>query len=1073
MSGAGGAGPRTFVDRGGTFTDVVTVRGGEVSARKVPSDEAIVGELAEGALTFGTTVVTNALLERRVVPVLLVVTEGFGDLVRLGDMARRELFEPDAAWPAPLCARVVEVRGRIGPDGAEVDPLGTVDLDLSGIEAVALVLFGSGWSPAQELALAAQIPPGVPVSLGHRCSAEVGYLARIETTLLDAAITPVLSRALLRDRIPAAAHAIRSDGSLVPAAALRAPDAVLSGPAGGVLAVEAVARLAGVSLAIGLDMGGTSTDVCLVVPGQLGRREPGWRVDGLRVGRPALDVETIAAGGGSILGHDGLGWTVGPGSAGADPGPQAWGRGGPPTLTDAAIAGGLVDTSAFGRPVYPERVDLPGPAAGFLAVARAAMAGAVRRLALRRGVDVRGGALVAFGGAAGQHACAVAELLGLEEVLVHVCAPVLSAWGQGLARAGEEAVAPIWRRLPEAWPAVEAAWARLEAELSAEGAVVREVELRTVGTDAPIAIVAATAEGARAAFEAEHRRRHGFVRADRGVEVVNARVRVLGAPAEPLPAPPWPASVPASLDGPARLTLPGTTLVVDPGWSLRREGALLRLRKLATAARPRLDLATERTLWGRRFAGVAEEAGEVLRRLARSVNIRERLDFSCAVFDGDGTLVANAPHVPVHLGAMGETVRDVLSVHPDPADGDAWLTNDPAAGGSHLPDLTVIRCVRLGDARFFVANRAHHVDVGGLTPGSMPPRSRTLADEGLVFRRWPLAAGGALTLPALIGSRDSATVAADLEAQAAANEHAARALGALGPPEAIAAAMADLVTAVEAAVAARLPELRGEAEDTIDGVPLRVRIGGGTFDFTGTGGPHPGNLNAPRAVVYAAVLYVLRVIVASPLPLNEGVLRAVRVVIPAGSLLDPPPGAAIVGGNVETSQRIVDLCFHALGLRAESQGTMNNLSFGAEDWAFYETLGGGLGATSTADGRPGGQVHMTNTRSTDPEIVEARLPLRVRRFAFRPGSGGAGVRRGGDGLVRELELRAPARAALLAAWRPRSRGLRGGGDGFPGRAWLVHSGETLAWDGEPTAMAAGDRVIVETPGGGGWGDDEE
>ncbi len=1081
MNGAGGAGPRTFVDRGGTFTDVVTVRNGEVSVRKVASDEAIVGALAEGALTFGTTVVTNALLERRVVPVLLVITEGFGDLVRLGDMARRELFDPDAAWPEPLCARVVEVRGRMGPGGEEVDPLGAVDLDLSGIAAVAIVLFGSGWSPAQELALAARVPPGVPVSLGHRCSAEVGYLARVETTLLDAAITPILSRALVRDRIPAAAHAIRSDGSLVPAAALRAPDAVLSGPAGGVLAVEAVARLAGVSLAVGLDMGGTSTDVCLVVPGQVGRREPGWRVDGLRVGRPALDVETIAAGGGSILGHDGLGWTVGPGSAGAAPGPQAWGRGGPPTLTDAAIAAGLVDTTAFGRPVYPERVDLPGPAAGFLAVARAAMAGAVRRLALRRGVDVRGGALVAFGGAAGQHACAVAELLGLEEVLVHVCAPVLSAWGQGLARAGEEAVAPIWQALPGAWPAVEAAWARLEGQLSAEGTVVREVELRTVGTDAPIAVVAATAEGARAAFEAEHRRRHGFVRADRGVEVVNARVRVLGASAEPLPAPSWPASVPEALDGPARLTLPGTTLVVEAGWSLRREGALLRLRRGATAAvvagdgiggaTPRLDLATERTLWGRRFAGVAEEAGEVLRRLARSVNIRERLDFSCAVFDGDGTLVANAPHVPVHLGAMGETVRDVLSVHPDPADGEAWLTNDPSAGGSHLPDLTVIRCVRIGKAMFFVANRAHHVDVGGLTPGSMPPRSRTLADEGLVFRRWRLVAGGVLTLPHLSGSRDPATVAADLEAQVAANEHAARALAALGPPEAIAAAMADLVAAVQAAVAARLPELRGEAEDTIDGVPLRVRIGGGTFDFTGTRGPHPGNLNAPRAVVYAAVLYVLRVIVASPLPLNEGVLRAVRVVVPSDSLLDPPPGAAIVGGNVETSQRLVDLCFRALGVRADSQGTMNNLSFGADDWAFYETLGGGLGATVTADGRSGGQVHMTNTRSTDPEVVEARLPLRVRRFAFRPGSGGAGVRRGGDGLVRELELRAPARAALLAAWRPGSRGLCGGDDGLPGRAWLVRSGETLAWDGEPTAMAAGDRVIVETPGGGGWGGD--
>ncbi|GDX83588.1 5-oxoprolinase [Deltaproteobacteria bacterium] len=1068
---------RTFVDRGGTFTDVVTVSDTGVSVRKVPSDAAVVGDLACGALVFGTTVATNALLERRLVPVTLVVTRGFGDLVRIGDMTRPDLFDPDLAWPEPLCAAVVEVEGRFGPDGAEVDRLSFDPAVLANAcsaasaTSLAVVTFGSGWNPAHELAIAAALPPGVSASLGHRFSPEVGYLTRIETTLLDAAVTPVLHAALRQDRIPAGAMAIRSDGGLVAACELRAPDAVLSGPAGGVLAVAAVAELAGVQLAIGLDMGGTSTDVCLVEGGQLPRREAGWRIDGLRVGRAALEVETIAAGGGSVLGHDGVGWTVGPASAGANPGPQAWGRGGPPTLTDAAIAAGLVDVGDFPRPLSLDRIELPGPAEAFLAVAQEAMAAAVRRIGLRRGIDVREGALVAFGGAAGQHACAVADRLGVNTVLVHVCASVLSAWGQALARRSEESVAAIWLPLGEAWPAVEAAWARLEAGLPRLGAVCREVELRAVGTDAAIAVQGVSAEAVSAAFDAEHRRRYGFVRASHRLEVVNVRVRATAPQGEPLPAPDWPASVPERVYGPARIPIPGSTVVVGEGWEASREGALLRLRRVSPRDRVAIvDRPTELSLWGGRFAAVAADAGEVLRRLARSVNIRERLDFSCAVFDAEGTLVANAPHVPVHLGAMGETVRDVLAAIPDPQDGDSWLTNDPQAGGSHLPDLTVVRCVQAGGERFFVANRAHHVDVGGLTPGSMPPGSRTLADEGLVFRRFPLVRHGHFSAPDLTGSRDPETVRLDLEAQVAANEAAARGLVALGPPRELSAWMGALVAAVQHAVAARLPSLSGEACDVIDGVQLRLRVSAGHFDFFGTEGPHSGNLNAPVAVVRAAVIYALRVIVGQALPLNEGVLRAVRLTIPVGSVLDPPAGAAVVGGNVETSQRLVDLVFRALGVRAGSQGTMNNLSVGAEQWAFYETIGGGLGASPVADGRSGGQVHMTNTRATDPEVLEARLPLRVRRFELRNGSGGAGATRGGDGLVRELELREGATVALLAAWRREgAAGVDGGKNAASGQAFVVQAGVERPWDGAPHRLAAGDRVRVETPGGGGFG----
>lgn len=1067
--------PRTFVDRGGTFTDVVTVSEAGVAVTKVPSDSAVVGDLARGDLVFGTTVATNALLERRLAPVTLVVTRGFGDLVRIGDMTRPGLFDPDLAWPAPLCAAVVEVDGRFGPDGREVDPLrydaGALTTVGPGAASFAVVTFGSGWNPAHELAIASALSPDMPVSLGHRCSPEVGYLTRIETTLLDAAVTPMLHAALQQDQIPADAMAIRSDGGLVPARELRAPDAVLSGPAGGVLAVAAVAELAGVALAIGFDMGGTSTDVCLVEGGQLPRREAGWRIDGLRVGRAALEVETIAAGGGSILGHDGVGWTVGPASAGANPGPQAWGRGGPPTLTDAAIAAGLVDVHDFPRGLSLECIALPGPAEAFLAVAQEAMAAAVRRVGLRRGIDVRNGALVAFGGAAGQHACAVADRLGVDTVIVHVCASALSAWGQALATRSEAAVAAIWLPLDEAWPAVEDAWARLEAGLPSLGAVCREVELRAVGTDAAIAVRAESAAEAASAFDAEHRRRYGFVRAEGRLEVVNVRVRTTALPGAPLPAPAWPDSVPGRVRGPARIAIPGSTVVVGVGWEASREGPLLRIQRFAPRERATtVDRSTELSLWGSRFAAVAADAGEVLRRLARSVNIRERLDFSCAVFDGEGTLVANAPHVPVHLGAMGETVRDVLAAVPNPEDGDSWLTNDPQAGGSHLPDLTVVRCIVAAGERFFVANRAHHVDVGGLTPGSMPPGSRTLADEGLVFRRFPLVVKGQFSLPDLTGCRDPHTVGRDLEAQVAANEAAARGLLALGLPFELTAWMGALVAAVQQAVTSRLPSLCGEADDVIDGVGIHLRVRDGHFDFSGTQGPHSGNLNAPAAVVRAAVIYALRVIVGQALPLNEGVLRAVRLSIPKGSILDPPAGAAVVGGNVETSQRLVDLVFRALGVRAGSQGTMNNLSVGGENWAFYETIGGGLGATVAGDGRSGGQVHMTNTRATDPEVLEARLPLRVRRFELREGSGGSGARRGGDGIVRELELIEGASVALLAAWRiDGAAGLAGGQNGACGRAYVIASGGEAPWDGGPRRLAAGDRVRVETPGGGGFG----
>jgi 5-oxoprolinase (ATP-hydrolysing) len=710
------------------------------------------------------------------------------------------------------------------------------------------------------------------------------------------------------------------------------------------------------------------------------------------------------------------------------------------------------------------------------------MAAAIRRVCGAAGIDPADAPLVAYGGAAGQHAAAVAQRVGMPEVVLHGMASVLSAWGQSLAAREEEAVSALWAPLTAAWPRVEAEVARLDAGLPAWPARDVWLDLRPAGGDHALEVVwtpGTPIDAVLAGYRAQHRAIFGFDSPDGEVELASVRVR-RRAPPEPPAAvdDPWGVGDRVVV-GPARLDGGGTSVQVPVGWSARWSAGLLRMTRDAPPLRAEPTTRSEHGLavWSSRLTDVAVRAGEHLRRLARSVNIRERLDFSCAVFDGDGHLVVNAPHIPVHLGAMGETVRDLLRHVPDPADGDTWLTNDPLAGGSHLPDLTVITCVRHGSARFFVACRGHHVDVGGVTPGSMPPRATRLDEEGACVARLPLVVGGILgdLSPLLSASRQPAVVAADLNAQLAANRLAAALLRGLGPPEVVAAWCQHLMDAADEAVRRALPALvDGVATDALDGVPLRlalrVRPDGLEIDLTGTGGPHPGNLNAPPAVLCAAVLYVLRGLVDDGLPLNEGALRSVRMVVPHPSIVSPPQGAAVAGGNVETSQRLVDLLLAALGRRAGSQGTMNNLTLGGHGWSLYETLGGGYGATPAAAGRSGRQVHMTNTRATDPEVLERRLPLRVRRFTLRRGSGGAGAQRGGDGLVRELEVLAPAVASLLASRRDVGpAGAAGGGDGAPGCDQIQRVGGWSAWDGASVALAPGDAVRVETPGGGGWG----
>ena len=1028
----------------------------------------------------GTTVATNALLERTGVRTLLLVTEGFEDLPTLRTMARPDLFDPDRGWPAGLATRVVGVRGRRDAQGRVVTPLVVPDLRLDDIDAVAIALLHSGVDDADERALAAALyaaKPGLYVSLGSALTSAPGYLARIETALVDAALTPVLQHALRRDRVPSSALAIRSDGALCPAHDLRAPDAVLSGPAGGVLAVQALARALDLPGAVGLDMGGTSTDVTLVDADALPWRHEEALIAGVGLARPMLRVDTIAAGGGSILANDGVTLRVGPRSAGADPGPQSRGRGGPPTLTDAALAAGLVDPTAYDPPLDLACVDLPGAAEDFLDVAREAMAAAVSDLAGQLGVDVRRLPLVAYGGAAGQHAAFVAARLGIDTVLVHPCASVFSAWGQAWARRARWARRSPWTRLADTdLPGLVAV---LRAELGDAQAPVT-VTLRPPGTDQAATVPWSPDVDLEAAYRAAAARTAASP-PQGPLEVVDVAAIAWRSPPTPPHAPPDPWGLgSARREGPCRIDGARTSVVVPVGWTASLDRGVLRLdRQGAEPPVEDLDDDGPRTqaLWASRFFDVATRAGEHLRRAARSVSVRDRRDFSFAVFDGRGRLVANAPHVPVHLGAMGETVRDLLANALDP-DGRAWLTNDPAAGGSHLPDLTVMTPFVHDGIRFVVASRAHHADVGGSTPGSMPPFAAHRDEEGAVWRRVPLTDpdGRPRDLAAVVApSRQPEVVADDLRAQIAANAFAIEALVKLGPGALLARRMAQRLATGPHVVARLAARLRpGRAATLIDGVPLVVAVRPEghrlVVDLTGTGGPHPGNRNAPKGVVRAVLLYVLRVLAADDTPLHEGLLDGVTLRIPPNSLVDPPDDAAVAGGNVETSQALADLMMAALDVRAAGQGTMNNLTIGGEGWSLYETLGGGSGAREGADGLSGLQVHMTNTHATDPEIVERRLPLRLKRFALRRGTGGAGRWRGGDGVVRTWELLAPATAACLASRRDTGApGAHGGASGGVGAQHLRRSGTTIAWDGAPVRLSPGDLVEVCSPGGGGWG----
>ncbi|HJS41274.1 MAG TPA: hydantoinase B/oxoprolinase family protein [Sphingomicrobium sp.] len=1168
------------IDRGGTFTDIVAhASDGSVRVDKLLSEnpgqyedaalEGIARILAdEGGVArevrMGTTVATNALLERKGEPLALAITHGFGDALRIGYQARPEIFARNIVLPAMLYETVVEIDERIGADGTVVHRLdeeharaALSQIREAGIDTLAIVLM-HGWRYTQHEDRLARIAKELgfsQVSVSHEVAPLIKLVSRGDTTVVDAYLSPVLRRYV--DRVDAGLGPdvrlsfMQSNGGLAEAWSFRGKDAILSGPAGGVVGMVAASAPHGSDLLIGFDMGGTSTDVSHFS----GHFELGDEnvIAGVRIRAPMMQIHTIAAGGGSICRFDGMRFRVGPDSAGARPGPACYRQGGPLTVTDCNLFLGRISAEHFpavfgpdaNEPLDPEASvarlqevadslgqakSLEEIAEGFLEIAVDNMAAAIRKISIARGHDVTRYTLACFGGAGGQHACRVADALGMERILIHPFAGVLSAYGIGLAEVKTIREASWLKPLSEDFSVGLGALEQVTRQDLADQGVEQDriafrlrAKLRTPGSDTTIEVDVADPSAMRIAFEGLHRKRFGYVDDDEpviealSVEAVAATDTPFsassppGSGAEAIQAGGWTAfnrdelAGGQAVGGPALILEASSTTVVEPGWKAERAGdgtlvlnrtiPLDRQRAVGTDADPvRLEI------FNNLFMAIADEMGVALQSTATSVNIKERLDFSCAIFDAAGSLIANAPHIPVHLGSMGESIRTIIDTRGRGADGrgirrgDAYVLNDPYRGGTHLPDITVILPVFYDDdaePSAFVAARGHHADIGGIAPGSMPPDSRTIEDEGVLIDNALLVDEGQFReeeMRALLASgehpaRNPDRNISDLKAQLAACVRGAEALAETARdygPHVVAAYMDHVLANAEESVRRLLDRLDDGAFDYEMDNAARVRVKisidraarSATFDFTGTSGQLPDNFNAPFSIVRAASLYVVRTLIDDAIPMNDGCLRPIRLVVPDGSMLNPASPAAVVAGNVETSQVVTDALFAATGRLAPSQGTMNNFTFGNERHQYYETIAGGAGAGPDHDGASAVHTHMTNSRLTDPEILETRLPVRLETFAIRRGSGGRGAHRGGDGIVRKVTFLEPMLANILANRRrvPPS-GLNGGDDASPGRNWVERTDGRIEMltATDSAEVAAGDSFVIETPGGGGFG----
>ncbi len=1180
-----------WVDRGGTFTDIVAATpDGRVLTHKLLSEnperykdaavqgirdlmgESVPQAKSIRAVKMGTTVATNALLERKGEDVLLLVTEGFRDLLRIGYQNRPRLFDLEIKRPELLYQDVVEVSERLDAEGQVV-----VSLDETAARAALQVAFDRGVRAVAIAFLHAYLNPAHEDTIA-RIAREIGYtqvstsgsvsqlsklVSRGDTTVVDAYLSPILRRyveqvadALELGHVCERLFFMQSSGGLTDASDFQGKDAVLSGPAGGIVGMVKTGAVAGYDKLIGFDMGGTSTDVSHFA----GTYERSFETEvaGVRMRAPMMDIHTVAAGGGSICRFADGRFQVGPESAGADPGPAAYRRGGPLTVTDCNVMLGKLNPDHFPS-VFGPNGDQPldvsavrdgfatlakevaeetgklalrpeDMAEGFLKIAVDNMANAIKKISVERGHDVTGYTLHCFGGAGGQHACLVADALGMRRVLIHPYAGVLSAFGMGLAelrqlrqRQFDAPMAAISKAQDVLSDLKEEAVAvLLEQGLDADQISTEfKAHLRYDGSHQALEVPFGSKVEMHRSFEAAHRARFGFVSPERPVLFEMLSVEALGG-ASALAAIPVPggrvepiARIPIHgagdvplfdrahlgaqtiIEGPAAITEPTGTNIVELGWQahidehanliLERPVAATIARAAGTEADPILL-----EVMSNLFMSVADQMGATLANTSWSVNIKERLDFSCAIFDADGDLVANAPHVPVHLGSMSESIKTVMRLNPDVQPGDAYMLNSPYNGGTHLPDVTVVTPVFVdGTPAYWLGSRGHHADIGGRTPGSGPPDSTHIDQEGVLIDNVQLVRAGVFqdeTARQVLSSgtypcRNVDQNIADLKAQVAANETGRQAL--LKVCESYGA---DVVTAYMGHVQDNAAESVARVIETLQDGSFHYKMDEGqdihvavsvdkakrvaTVDFTGTSAQHVGNYNAPLAVCRAVVLYVFRTLVGNNIPLNEGCLRPIEIIVPAGSMLNPSYPAAVIAGNTEVSQAACNALFGAIGAMACSQATMNNFIWGNETFQNYETIAGGTGAGPGFEGCDAVQSHMTNTRMTDPEVLEARFPVRLDRFAIRQGSGGAGKWRGGHGVDRVMTFLEPVTVTTLCSHRVVPPfGVDGGEAGQVGEnSAVLPDGTTVELKGnDEIDLPAGGKFILKSPGGGGWG----
>jgi len=1175
-----------WIDRGGTFTDIVARQpDGRLATHKLLSENP--GRYADAAIAgikhflgdpvpvekidsvkMGTTVATNALLERKGERTALFITRGFRDALRIAYQNRPRIFDRHIVLPEMLYSKVVEVEERIGARGGVVIPLdlSRTEIDLrktyeEGYRSVAIVLmhgyrFADHEKAVKELAKRVGF---TQISVSHEVSPLMKLVGRGDTTVVDAYLSPILRRYVAQVAAElgnARLLFMQSNGGLTDARRFQGKDAILSGPAGGIVGAVRTAAAAGFERIIGFDMGGTSTDVSHYA-GEL-EREFETLVAGVRMRAPMMRIHTVAAGGGSILHFDGSRYRVGPDSAGAVPGPASYRRGGPLTVTDANVMLGKIQPKYFPR-VFGRNGDEaldPGIVAekfnalqreindgrsaqdvaeGFVRIAVGNMANAIKHISVQRGHDVTAYTLCCFGGAAGQHACLVADALAMKRVFIHPHAGVLSAYGMGLADQVAMRERAVEAKLDVG--ALQSLASELAAEarndLVAQGVPAGRIEtsakahLKYEGTDTALAVPLAPVEEMTAQFEAAYRKQFSFLMPGRALVAEALSVEAISAgesireKQNPRKEPAGPAeivrlfsggrwheaplyrreelAVGQKIGGPAIIAEANATTVVEPEWfaGVSSSNCLILERAKERSGSVAIGTSVDPVMleiFNNLFMSIAEQMGLRLQNTAYSVNIKERLDFSCALFDAQGNLIANAPHMPVHLGSMGESIKTVIRLNAGKMKpGDVYVLNAPYNGGTHLPDVTVITPVfDKQEILFYVGSRGHHADIGGITPGSMPPGSKVVEEEGVLIDNFLLVDGGrwreAETVALLASGkhpvRNVRQNIADLRAQVAANEKGVQELGRMVEHfglEVVRAYMRHVQDNAEESVRRVLGVLKdGSFSLPLDnGAVIKVKIAIGSdrrtakIDFGGTSEQLDNNFNAPSAVCMAAVLYVFRTLVDDDIPLNAGCLKPLEVLIPDGCMLRPRYPAAVVAGNVETSQCITDALYGALGVLAASQGTMNNFTFGNDRYQYYETIAGGSGAGPGFDGADVVQTHMTNSRLTDPEVLEWRFPVRLESFEIRAGSGGRGRWRGGHGAVRRVRFLEPMTAAILSGHRSvRPHGMAGGEPALPGRNHVERSDGRVEELGpfDQTEMAAGDVFVIETPGGGGFGE---